>query len=328
MLIRAGLAANDGQLIIDAEAIEQRLRPRVVALPTERTRQYQRVLEERFETTVTADGTPAFHHPDGRRATLADIAEATGASSRGTAHRHLQRLYAADAPLDPDPAPPADGSLVTAGQSAIDSLRTLVTAAAAAGHGALTTTALTAIDDIARALTPELVDESSASRVAARSTTQHDAALRAPMRDTDAAVAAPVSLENEDENDSSQTHEARDAAPKRDLHASTKASEDSVPASARNFEALPDWQAGDWDDLIAPLSEAWGSHSGLDLRTDAFCVEMCLQWPRAHVRRAVDRIAADLQAGRSIKNPAGLLAAAARDGRLTYFPLATPPAPG
>ena len=85
-LTEAGLATDDGHLVVDVEAISERLIPRVVALPTRRTRQYQAVLEESFETSVAADGTPSFHHPDGRPATLSDIAAATGTSSRGTAH--------------------------------------------------------------------------------------------------------------------------------------------------------------------------------------------------------------------------------------------------
>ena len=52
--------------MVDVEAINERLVPRVVALPTRRTRQYEAVLEESFETSVAADGTPSFHHPDGR----------------------------------------------------------------------------------------------------------------------------------------------------------------------------------------------------------------------------------------------------------------------
>ena len=71
-------------MVIDVEAISERLVPRVVALPTRRTRQYQAVLEESFETSVAADGTPSFHHADGRPATLSDIAAVTGTSSRGT----------------------------------------------------------------------------------------------------------------------------------------------------------------------------------------------------------------------------------------------------
>ena len=59
-LTEAGLATDDGQLVVDVEAINERLVPRVVALPTRRTRQYQAVLEQTFETSVAADGTQAF----------------------------------------------------------------------------------------------------------------------------------------------------------------------------------------------------------------------------------------------------------------------------
>ena len=72
---------DDGQLVIHVEAINERLVPRIVALPTKRTRQYQAVLEQTFETSVAADGTPSFHHPDGRPVTLSDIAAATAGRS-------------------------------------------------------------------------------------------------------------------------------------------------------------------------------------------------------------------------------------------------------
>ena len=177
-LTEAGLATDDGQLVIDVEAINERLVPRVVALPTRRTRQYQAVLEQTFETSVAADGTPTFHHPDGRPATLSDIAAATGASSRGTAHRHIQRLHTPAG--DPQDKAPVEEKLVASAKAAIDSLAILGAAATRAQHTELATTAFAALDEIAVTLAAQLPDDvGSDVAVAARSKPRHSAALRA-----------------------------------------------------------------------------------------------------------------------------------------------------
>ena len=178
-LTEAGLATDDGQLVVDVETISERLVPRVVALPTRRTRQYQAVLEASFETSVAADGTPSFHHADGRPATLSDIAAATGASSRGTAHRHLQRLRTA--PDSPDAAP-VDERLVESAKAAIDSLAVLGSAATRASYTQPRCDGLRCPRRNRHQPSPARLPDDMASDVAvsARSKPRHTAALRAP----------------------------------------------------------------------------------------------------------------------------------------------------
>ena len=328
-LTEAGLATDDGHLVVDVEAISERLVPRVVALPTRRTRQYEAVLEESFETSVAADGTPSFHHPDGRPATLSDIAAATGASSRGTAHRHLQRLRTA--PGSPD-AVPVDERLVESAKAAIDSLAVLGAAATRAQHTELATTAFAALDEIAVTLAARLADDvGSGVAVSARSKARHTDALRAPRRDVNATLAPPVSLQNEYENDSSHTHDATPRAAKRDTTATSSdttttsnGDAEAIPAADRTLAGLPDWGSADWDQLVAPLATAWAQRTGKELRIDSYCRDVALAWPKAYVRRAIGTLVDDLNAGRNIKNPGGLLAISAQEGRLHYFPTAPP----
>ena len=322
-LTEAGLATDDGQLVVDVEAINERLVPRVVALPTRRTRQYQAVLEQTFETSVAADGTHSFHHADGRPATLSDIAAATGASSRGTAHRHIQRLRTTDDSLD---GALLDEQLVESAKTAIDSLAILGAAATRAQHTELATTAFAALDEIAIALAGRLPDDVSSNvAVAARSKARHGAALRAAKRDTSATLAPSVSLQNEYENDSSHTHDATPRAAKRDAAATSNDAE-AIAAADRAFTGLPDWDAEDWDQLTAPLATAWAERTGKNLRIDGYCRDAALAWPKAYVRRAIAALIDDLNSGRNIKNPGGLLAISAREGRLHYFPTAPPQA--
>ena len=322
-LTEAGLATDDGHLVVDVEAISERLVPRVVALPTTRTRQYQAVLEESFETSVAADGTPTFHHPDGRPATLSDIAAVTGTSSRGTAHRHLQRLRTTDDSLD---GALLDEQLVESAKTAIDSLAILGAAATRAQHTDLAATAFAALDEIAIALAGRLPDVGGADvAVLARTKPRHNAALRAPSRDTTATDAPPVSLENEHENDSSHPHAAKPRAAKRDA-TGTSNDVEAIAAADRAFTGLPDWDAKDWDQLVVPLATAWAERTGKNLRIDEYCRNAALAWPKAYVRRAIGTLVDDLNAGRNIKNPGGLLAVSAQEGRLRYFPV-TPPQP-
>ena len=307
--------------MIDVEAINERLVPRVVALPTRRTRQYQAVLEQTFETSVAADGTPSFHHADGRPATLSDIAAATGASSRGTAHRHIQRLRTTDDSLD---GALLDEQLVESAKTAIDSLAILGAAATRAQHTELATTAFVALDEIAIALAGRLPDDVSSNvAVSARSKARHSAALRAPKRDTSATLAPSVSLQNEYENDSSHSHDATPRAAKRDTNATSNDAE-AIAAADRAFVGLPDWGSEDWDQLVAPLATAWAECTGKNLRIDGYCRDAALAWPKAYVRRAIGALIDDLNSGRNIKNPGGLLAISAQEGRLHYFPT-TPP---
>jgi len=326
-LCRAGLASDDGQLVLHLDAIQERIRPRVVSLPTRRTRQYQAVLEQHFETSVAADGTPAFVHPDGRPATLSEIATATGTSSRGTAHRHLRRIQSSSTTISNPTTAPHD--LVLAARTAIDSLAALGSEAMAAGLPELASTAFEALDEIARTLLEQLTTRAGlpdAAANAARSQTRPDAGLRAPKRGTNAAVAPPVSLENEDEYESTHSHDAEPRAPKRGTNAASNGSQDAVPPDARAFENLPDWDPEDWPGLVAPLATTWAERTGKELRIDSFCVDATQVWPKAYVRRAITLIVDDLNAGRHINNPGGLLASAAREGKLRYFPT-TPPHP-
>ena len=321
-LTEAGLATDDGQLVVDVEAISERLVPRVVALPTRRTRQYEAVLEASFETSVAADGTPSFHHPDGRAATLSDIAAATGASSRGTVHRHLQRLRTTG---DSSDTAPADETLLESAKAAIDSLAVLGAAATRAQHTELATTAFAALDEIAIALTGRLPDDvGSDVAVSARSKARRNAALRAPSRDVNATLALPVSLQNEYENDSSHPHDAKPRALKRDTTATSDEYSEVLPAAERHFEELPDWGSEDWEQLVSPLATAWAERTGTELRIDSYCRDAALAWPKAYVRRAIGTLVDDLNAGRNIKNPGGLLAVSAQEGRTRYFPTAPP----
>ena len=322
-LTEAGLATDDGQLVVDVEAINERLVPRVVALPTRRTRQYEAVLEQTFETSVAADGTPSFHHADGRPATLSDIAAVTGTSSRGTVHRHLQRLRTTDDSLD---GALLDEHLVESAKTAINSLAVLGSAATRASYPDLAATAFAALDDIAVTLAAQLLDDiASDVAVSARSKPRHNAALRAPSRDVNATPAPSVSLQNEYENDSSHTHDANPRALKRDATATSNHVE-AIPAAVRAFTGLPDWDPEDWDELVAPLSATWAENTGTELRMDGYCRDAALAWPKAYVRRAIGTLVDDLNAGRNIKNPGGLLAVSAREGRLHYFPTAPPQA--
>ena len=321
-LTEAGLATDDGQLVVDVEAVNERLVPRVVALPTRRTRQYQAVLEESFETSVAADGTPSFHHADGRPATLSDIAAVTGASSRGTAHRHLQRLRTTDDSLD---GALLDEQLVESAKTAIDSLAVLGSAATRAGYPNLAATAFAALDEIAVTLAAQLPDDMASDvAVSARSKARHNAALRAAKRDTTATLAPPVSLQNEYENDSSHSHDALAREANRDTTATSNGEVDAIPAADRAFAGLPDWGSEDWDQLVAPLATAWAERTGTELRIDSYCRDAALAWPKAYVRRAIGALIDDLNSGRNIKNPGGLLAISAQEGRLHYFPT-TPP---
>ena len=316
---------DDGQLVIHVEAINERLVPRIVALPTKRTRQYQAVLEQTFETSVAADGTPSFHHPDGRPVTLSDIAAATGASSRGTAHRHIQRLRTPAG--DPQDKAPVEEKLVASAKAAIDSLAVLGSAATRAGYPNLAATAFAALDEIAVTLAAQLPDDMASDvAVSAHSKPRHGAALRAAKRDTSATLAPPVSLRNEYENDSSHPHDATPRAAKRDPTATSDEHSEVLPAAERHFEELPDWAVEDWEQLVSPLATAWAERTGTELRIDSYCRDAALAWPKAYVRRAIGTLADDLNAGRNIKNPGGLLAISAQEGCTRYFPT-TPPQP-
>ena len=98
-----------------------------------------------------------------------------------------------------------------------------------------------------------------------------------------------------------------------------------LPAAERHFEELPDWAVEDWDQLVAPLATAWAERTGTELRIDSYCRDAALAWPKgicaARNRRPSS---SDLNAGRNIKNPGGLLAISAQEGRTRYFPTAPP----
>ena len=75
---------------------------------------------------------------------------------------------------------------------------------------------------------------------------------------------------------------------------------------------------------MPPLATAWAERTGKNLRIDGYCRDAALAWPKAYVRRAIGALIDDLNSGRNIKNPGGLLAISAQEGRLHYFPT-TPP---
>ena len=324
-LVECGLASDDGRLILDVAAIRERIQPRVVSLPSQRTREYRDLIEANFETTIAADGTPMFHHNDGRPATLSDIAEVTGASSRGTAHHHLRRLQTVPSPNHKD-EPTSCEDLTAVAQNAIESLAALASTATVHGRVELVVTAIATIDTITRCIHSLTVEPDTDVAVSARSKPRHYAALREPKRDANAAAAPLVSLQNEYENDSSHPHDALAREANRDITAtSNRSTEDKIPAAERQFtNVLPDWNPSDWDSLVAPLSTAWAKATGNELRIDRFCIDVCQAWPKSYVRRALNLIATEVTAGRRIKNPGGLLAAAARDGKTHYFPLRPP----
>ena len=250
-------------------------------------------------------------------------AAATGASSRGTAHRHIQRLRTPAG--DPQDKAPVDERLVESAKAAIDSLAVLGSAATRASYPNLAATAFAALDEIAVTLAAQLPDDMASDvAVSARSKTRHNAALRAPSRDENATLAPPVSLQNEYENDSSHPHDARPRAAKRDTTATSDEHSEVLPAAERHFEELPDWAVEDWEQLVAPLATAWAQRTGKNLRIDSYCRDVALVWPKAYVRRAIGTLVDDLNAGRNIKNPGGLLAVSAQEGRLHYFPTAPP----
>ena len=85
------------------------------------------IMEKVFST-----GLRSFHHADGRAATLSDIAAATGASSRGTAHRHIQRLRTPAG--DPQDKALVEEKLVASAKAAINSLAVLGSAAKRASY--------------------------------------------------------------------------------------------------------------------------------------------------------------------------------------------------
>ena len=132
--------------------------------------------------------------------------------------------------------------------------------------------------------------------------------LRAPSRDVNATLAPPVSLRNEYENDSSHPHDATPRAAKRDTTATSDEHIEVLPAAERHFEEVPDWAVEDWEQLVSPLATAWAERTGTELRIDSYCRDVALPWPKAYVRRAIGTLVDDLNAGRNIKNPGGLLA--------------------
>ena len=145
--------------------------------------------------------------------------------------------------------------------------------------------------------------------------------LRPPI---ESALAPPVSLRNEYENDSSHPHDETPRAAKRDTTATSDEHSEVLPAAERHFEELPDWAVEDWEQLVSPLATAWAERTGTELRIDSYCRDVALAWPKAYVRRAIGTLVDDLNAGRNIMNPGGLLAICAQEGRTRYFPT-TPP---
>ena len=113
---------------------------------------------------------------------------------------------------------------------------------------------------------------------------------------------------------------------KRDTTATSNGEVDAIPAADRAFTGPPDWGSEDWDQLVAPLATVWAERTGKNLRIDGYCRDAALAWPKAYVRRAIGALIDDLNSGRNIKNPGGLLAISAQEGRLHYFPT-TPPQP-
>lgn len=341
-LVKAGLAEDDGRLVVDLAAVRQRLDARVVSLPTERTRQYQRLLEDRFDTAVAADGTATYHHPDGRTATLADVAAVTGARSRGTAHHHLRRLQAV--PQPPPTPPPVDAvdHAASVGQ-AIAALAHLAEVWTTAGLHDHATTVLLAIDTISRcAATAPAVDSTDAA-LAARSQTRPDAALREAKRGANAARAPGNPPDDEYENESAHSQDATPREAKRDANAAPSGSqrsgddelrssaESAVPGSVAAERTsladleLPDWHRQEASEIVQPLIDAFGERHGRHVTIDTeWFVEDMLAWPRAWIDRAVDIMAGQIESGRAISNPGGLFAKAVRGGWLEYFP-STPP---
>lgn len=340
-LVKAGLAEDDGRLVVDMAAVRQRLEARVVSLPTERTRQYQRLLEDQFDTAVAADGTATYHHPDGRTATLADVAAVTGARSRGTAHHHLRRLQAV--PQPPSTPPPADAvDHAAAVEQAIAGLAHLAETWTTAGLHDHATTVFLAIDTISRcAATATAVDNMDAA-LAARTATRPSAALREPKRGANAARAREKPFEHEYENESTHSHDATPREPRRDTNAAPSGSErcdddlrsyaeSAVPGSAAADRTsladleLPDWDRRDAPEIVQPLIDAFGDRHGRHVTIDTeWFVEDMMAWPRAWIDRAVDIMASQIESGRAISNPGGLFAKAVQGGWLEYFP-PTPP---
>ncbi len=335
VLTKSGLAVDDGRLIVDVEAISQRINPQVVSLPTERTRRYQQLIEDQFDTSVTADGTTIYAHPGGDRATLADIATTIGTQSRGTAQRHMDRIRN-EVPQPPTttPQPEPAGTYEAAiqqGMASVSSLHDLYSVSLHAGHPDIAATAATSAQQVTEAITQAITNPDAA--FGARTKTRHLDALRAPKRVANAAFAVPVPSSNEVETDPSQLHGAQLRAPKRVANAATTAGGqqgESVPPSQRE---LPhgDWNETDWPQLVAPLHKAWTEGTDSELRLDAPCIEACLQWPKAYVQRAIQWLSDDVARGcdptdtkQPIRNPGGLLVNAARQGVTRYFPLDPP----
>ena len=82
----------------------------------------------------------------------------------------------------------------------------------------------------------------------------------------------------------------------------------------------------DWEQLVAPLATAWAErHRERISGSTAICRRCQRQaWPKAYVRRAIGTLVDDLTAGRNIKNPGGLLAVSAREGRTALLPHRSP----
>ena len=340
VLTKSGLATDDGSLVVDVDAISQRVNPEVVALPTERTRRYQELLEQRFESSVAADGTPVFAHANGDRATLADMAEVMGTQSRGTAQRHLDRLRNATA-TSPEPAPRPSRSDVDdpvafaldRGMASVSSLNRLYTSALHSGWYDLAAAAATSAEEITTAIEHTITGCDAA--FAARTNPRHDAALRAPERGANAAYAPAASFENEVEIDSSHPQDAHVRAANRDANAASTADQPraepvGVPPDQRDLGEI-DWSLEDWPALVAPLHAAWPADTNGELRIDSPCLEACQAWPRLYIQRAIQWLADDVARGydpknskQPIRNPGGLLVKAAREGLVRYFPLEAP----
>jgi hypothetical protein len=320
----AGLVSSDGgAVVVDGEALRERLKPGVVVLPTERTRQFQAAVESSFVARPAADGTVAYHHPDGQRASLAELARAAGCRSRGTAQHHLHRFTsppaetspeARDGGQEPPTATPVGAVMADACAAALESLGALTQVAADTGDVELGRVAASCIASVADLLVAR---------------TRINDALREPSNDANASPNAFAShdLPNDEyENESSHPHERGVREANASLNARTP---HGVPATSRAFDEPPDWSVDEVGEVVVgPIVTAYTRATGRHITVDVdWFVDDLLAWPRPWVERAVGILVDQIQRGRHIINPGGLFAKAVTEGWTEYFPLHLPPDP-
>lgn len=310
-LVAAGLATDTGQLIIDFDALSERAVPRVVSLPTQRTREYEAELEQSFAAHTNDDGTRSYLRADGQPASLADVTEVMVTSSRGTAQRHMARIRQAHQPAaDTDWADLVDDALAALGDLVV-----------AAPTDVLRSTAVSLITQLSRTVSEGSPSGRDPVATTARTKDATSVAVSPASRDIGATDATRHVLNNhENELTSSQTHEGlRD---KRDAIA-TDATK-GIPPEQREF-GVCDWDRSEWEALTAPLVVAWADSRGQDLSLGSWLIEAAQAWPKAYLMRAISRLEAHIKTRPELRNPGGVLAIAMREGRLDYFPVTAPP---